>query len=291
MGVGNSAKYTPGKHDGMWRFLQKESGVCVAQTRRGGLTETYWIDHNAGDGEIAHGDEWEKSCSPGMLIHHQQHQLIPSTTVLYEIDPATYFRLVENLRYRLGRLGLEFNEDQNQVWWVGKSPLTDASMTVVARCQDARQAEIPDWLNKYSAAISLNDPNGNLGWSIRESFAAEFKKRKVWRYRTFSALGFNVSGQKRAAKDQRLVSYGHFEAVISELPWYRDLILIVTRGAEQWAYLVETSTKWSVDGFPGAERYSYNSDRTAFFAALDRLVLTKAEVAAAQQPSLFEEMR
>jgi hypothetical protein len=291
MGVGKSAKYTPGKHDGMWRFLQKESGVCVAQTRRGELSETYWIDHNAGDGEIAHGDEWERACSPGMLIHHQQYQLIPSTTVLYEIDPATYFRLVENLRYRLGRIGLEFNEDQNQVWWVGKSPHTDALMSVIARCQDARQAEIPDWLTSHSAAISINDPNGARGWSVRESFAAEFKARGVWRYRMFSALGFNADGSKRAAKDKRLVSYGHFEAVISQLPSYRDLVLFVTKGADQWAYLIETPARWGVEGFPGADRFSYNRNRDSFFSALDRLVLTRAEVTAQQQPSLFEETR
>lgn len=290
MAVGKSAQHTPTKHSGVDRFVSKESGACIGMARKGDLTETYWIDHNAGDGETAHGDRWDKACSPGILIHHQQYQLVPSTTVLYEFDQPTYFRLVENLRYRLDRIGLEFNENQDQVWWVGDSQKTGAPMTVIARCQDSRLAELPEWLTGKSAAISLNDPNGSLGWSVRESFAAEFKARGVWRYRMFSALGFNAAGQKRADLGKRLVSYGHFDSVTSQLPQWRDLVLVVTEGAHQWAYLVETPTRWDVDGFPGAKQFSYRSNPTGFYSALDRLVLTKDELMAQQQPGLFEEM-
>jgi hypothetical protein len=289
MTVGKSAQHTPGKHDGMWRFVAKESGGCLGLTRRGELTETYWIDHNAGDGEVAFGDAWERSCSPGILIHHQQHQMVPSTTVLYERDLTTYMDLVANLRERLEPMGLEFAEDQDQVWWAGNSPRTDAPMTVVARCRNALEAEVPEWLSRSSAAISINDPNGSLGWSVRESFAAEFLERGVWRYRMFSALGFNAAGQKRAPREQRELSYGHFNSVITSLPQWRDLVLIVTQGAHQWAYLVETPAKWGVDGFNGAQRFSFKTDPVGFFAALDRLVLTKAEIVEQQQFDLFEE--
>lgn len=289
MAVGKS-QHTPTKHSGVDRFVSKESGACIGMARKGHLSETYWIDHNAGDGETAHGDRWEKGCSPGILIHHQQYQLVPSTTVLYEIDQRTYFLLVENLRHRLDLIGLEYNENQDQVWWVGDSPKTGAPMTVIARCQDSRLAELPDWLTQWSAAISLNDPNGSLGWSVRESFAAEFKARGVWRYRMFSALGFNAAGQKRAELGKRLLSYGHFDSVTSQLPPFRDLVLVVTEGAHQWAYLVETPTKWDVEGFPGAQQFSYRGNPTAFYSALDRLVLTKSEVEERQQMNLFEEM-
>jgi hypothetical protein len=288
MAVGKSPLHTPSKHDGMWRFVSKESGACLGLARRGELTETFWIDHTAGDGEIAHGDSWERACSPGILIHHQQFQMVPSTTVLYEIDQMTYFRLVANLRSRLALLGLEFNENAHQAWWVGDSPRTGAPMTVVARCEDGRRAEIPDFVSGSSAAISLNDPNGALGWSVRESFAAEFKAQGVWRYRMFSALGFNAAGCKRAPLEQRELSYGHFDAVISALPRWRDLVLIVTKGAHQWAYLVETPKKWAAEGFPGAAKYSFSKDPAAFFEALDRLVLTKTERTARQQLGLFD---
>jgi hypothetical protein len=290
MAVGKSAQHTPTKHDGIDRFVRKESGACLAMNRRGELAETYWIDHNAGDAEIAHGDQWEKACSPGILIHHQQFQMVPSTTVLYEINPQTYGHLVGNLRSRLDGIGLEFNENQDQVWWSGHSPRTGAPMSVIARCQDGRLAEVPNYLSSHSAAISLNDPNGALGWSVRESFAAEFKSLGVWRYRMFSALGFNAAGSKRGDLEKRIVSYGHFDSVTNRLPQWRDLVLVVTKGAHQWAYLVETPTKWSVDGFPGAQRYSYRINPTEFYTALDRLVLTKAEFEAHQQFGLFEEM-
>lgn len=290
MTVGKSAQHTPTKHSGIDRFVSRESGACIGMARKGDLTETYWIDHNAGDAEIAHGDEWERACSPGILIHHQQFQRVPSTTVLYEIDQHTYFRLVENLRYRLGRIGLEFYESQDQVSWAGNSLKTGAPMTVIARCQDSRLAEIPEWLTGKSAAISLNDPNGSLGWSVRASFAAEFKARGVWRYRMFSALGFNAAGQKRAVREKRELSYGHFDSVTSQLPQWRDLVLVVTEGAHQWAYLVETPTKWDIEGFPSAQQFSYRCNPTGFYSALDRLVLTRSEVAAQQQMNLFEEM-
>lgn len=290
MTVGKSAQHTPTKHDGIWRFVSKESGACIGMTRTGDLAETYWIDHNAGDAETAHGEIWERACTPGILIHHQQNQMVPSTTVLYEIDPSTYCRLIDNLRPRLEAIGLEFNENQDQVWWVGDSLKTGAPMTIVARCQDGRNAELPGFLSRRSAAISLNDPNGALGWSVRESFAAEIKRQGVWRYRMFSALGFNAAGSKRGERSKREVSYGHFDSVISHLPRWHDLVLIVTKGAHQWAYLVQTPGRWDADGFPGAQRYSFNRDPVAFYEALDRLVLTKAEVEAQQQFGLFEEM-
>lgn len=290
MAVGKSAQHTPTKHSGFYSFMSKESGVCINMAKKddGNLTETYWIDHNAGDGEIAHGTEWHKACSPGILIHHQHFQLVPSTTVLYEKNPQTYLRLVDNLYWRLESYGLEHNESEDEVWWYGKSPRTGAEMTVIARCGDSLLAEIPGWLSSTSAVVSLNDPNGPIGWSVRSTFAKELKAQGVWRYRMFAALGFNAAGGKRAEFDKRVLSYGHFDSVTDALPPWRDLVLVVTPGAHQWAYLVETPNKWAVEGFPGAQQISYRNNATQFYSELDRLVLTKAEVEAQQQLGLFQ---
>lgn len=291
MAVGKSAQHTPTKHSGFYSFMSKEAGACIGMARRGdgNLTETYWIDHNAGDGEIAHGTEWHRACSPGILVHHQKFQLVPSTTVLYEKKPQTYLRLVNNLSWHLeDEFGLERSENEDETWWYGRSPETGADMMVIARCGDSLLAEIPGWLSSTSAVVSLNDPNGSIGWSVRATFAKELKAQGVWRYRMFAALGFNAAGQKRADLGKRALSYGHFDAVTDALPQYRDLVLVVTAGSHQWAYLVETPNKWNVDGFSGARQISYRNNATEFYSELDRLVLTNDELSARQQPGLFD---
>lgn len=92
--VGTSDDHTPIKHAIMRQFVGKE---VRAANSLGWIERLVWIDLTAGKAEPAYGDSWSDSCSPGILASRAIESTQPVVIDLYEKNPDTYTKLVDNL--------------------------------------------------------------------------------------------------------------------------------------------------------------------------------------------------
>ena len=241
MNVGRSW-ITPAKHGLLNSFVGQEVG---ATGRMRDIDRLVWIDLTAGDAALIDGYEWRRACSPGIFAYHATKSTRRVDIVLYEIQPATFDRLLSNLDAHLPRLGYSK---------VGEGVYRfEDRVTLRALNASGQHADVT-YLESTDAVLVLNDPNAITEWAMRPTLVQEAKDRGVWCFRSLSTLGCNVSGIKRMpldfdgsgeAKRERRAWFDLIAAQQGALPSYRDLLLAgVERDAAQWAYLLCTAEKW-----------------------------------------------
>lgn len=279
MTVGRSWR-TPAKHEVMASFVGQEVGVVNRSPAHRDITRLVWIDLTAGDAADVEGHVWRSACSPGILARHATRSAKPVEIMLHEIQPATYYRLLDNLAAHLPTLGYE--KDGENCW-------RTSTVTLQAVNTSGGNADVT-FVGQSDAVLAFNDPNAITEWAMRPTFAEEIRARRVWCYRALSTLGCNVSGIKRLTLDERR---GWFDLISSEqcaLPDYRDLLLAgIDRDESQWAYLLNTPAKWrsttehfvrSAFGRVGREIVAnwYHGAPAGFEAAKRSLFMTKKEL-------------
>lgn len=229
--VGKSWR-TWAKHELMSSFVGQEVG---ATGRMNGIKRLVWFDLSAGDAVKVDDEEWHKTCSPGILAHHAIHSRKPVEITLYEIQAATYDRLVANLGANLPRLGY-VQESENR-WRAG-------DRVVIQAFNSSGHNAVVDFVRCTDAVLVLNDPNAITEWAMRDTFAQEIASRTPW-FRSLSTMGCNPSGIKRMKLEERLAWFDLVGAQQAALPRYRDLLLAaIERDEAQWAYLLCTAEKW-----------------------------------------------
>lgn len=234
--VGRSWR-TWAKHELMSSFIGEEIGVVNRALRdRGRLV---WIDLTAGDAANVDGVAWHKACSPGILAHHAAYRDVharkPVEIVLYEIQSATFDRLVSNLDRNLPSMG--YAKDGPNRWRIGDK------VTITAVNASGHDADI-SFVGRTDAVFVLNDPNAITEWAMRDTFAQEITSR-TWCFRSLSTMGCNPAGIKRMDIEERRAWFGLVGAQQAALPNYRDLLLAaIERDEAQWAYLLSTAEKW-----------------------------------------------
>jgi hypothetical protein len=193
-----------------------------------------WQDLTAGDGVPEDGMDWRFNCSPGILAYHATKSQKPVRVTLYEIQPATFDRLVASLDANLPRLGYERAGDTS--WRCGQADLEAVY---------GNGAEAPAWgISRTDAVLVSNDPNAITTWAMRPTFAEEVAAR-AWCFRSVSTMGCNVGGLKRSEPAARAGWFDLVKQQEAALPRHRDLLLAAIEGdAAQWAYLMSEPTKW-----------------------------------------------
>jgi len=264
----------------MRSIVGKEVGAAGAMRP---IQRLVWFDLTAGDGLPADGQDWSRSCSPGILATSASKSAKPVSLRLYEIKPATYDRLLANLAAQLPALG--YSQAADNVWTIG------SHVALSAVCGSGATALVDDVVDT-DAVLAVNDPNAITDWAIRPTFAAELLRRTPWS-RSLSTMGCNPAGLKRLKHEERLPWFGLVAAQEAALPGYRDLLLAAIEGDDaQWAYLLCEPVKWrdtqQVVAARAFAKYGYSLDMSwhrthpAEFELLkQRLFLTKAERRAA----------
>lgn len=304
MDVGTS-HHTPIKHAIMREFVAKE---VRAANNLDWIKRLVWIDLTAGNAESAHGTKWSDSCSPGILASSAIESTQPVIIDLYEKNPDTYTKLVNNLDTNLPALG--YRRTDNNGW----NEWATANVRLRAWDRDGREAGV-NHIGRGDAVLVLNDPNGITEWAMRRSFASEINRiRGVKGIRILSCVGFNVSGIKRTpflrddpepqtdSVGARSDWYGLIRSITDTLPDRLDLMIAgFARDRSQWAYLFSSPTVWRDKGEEEAviaeaftttgERHDYEyawakRDRKKFAHLVDRRILTRAELAERESPTL-----
>lgn len=306
--VGTSEKHTPIKHAIMREFIAKE---VRAANSLGWIKRLVWIDLTAGNASLAHGTEWVNSCSPGILASRAIESAQGVVIDLYEKNPDTYEKLIVNLDENLPHLGYRrVHDDGRDDWHVWATP----NVRLRAFNRNGREAGIAH-LRGGDAVLVLNDPNGIPEWAMRNTFASEISSVPGLKgIRTLSCVGFNVAGIKRnpfmrddpAPRTDSISArsdwYGLIRSLTDTLPAHHDLMLAgFSRDSSQWAYLFSSPIKWRNKGEEEAaiaeaftatgEAHDYEyawakRDREKFARLVDRRILTKAELAERENPTL-----
>lgn len=278
--VGRSWR-TPAKHDLMRQLIGKEVGVVKMKPQ---ILRSVWYDLTAGDGIAPDGQEWEQGCSPGILAHHAKNSTKPVVVVLYEIKPATFDWLIENLTDRLPIMG--YSRCDEGMWKLGEQ------IRIHAICASGANADVRG-VQSGDAVFAFNDPNAITEWAMRPTFAAEVSRR-TWLFRSLTTMGCNPAGLKRLDYDEHRA--GWFDLIRDQeaaQPNHRDLLLAaIQRDDAQWAYLMSEPTKWKptmeVTARSSFKRYGlgidtawWRSEPEAFEELKRRLFLTNAERRAA----------
>lgn len=138
-------------------------------------------------------------------------------------------------------------------------------------------------------AIFINcDPNSISDIPLTPEFM-----RSMTPYTTMMVtMGCNPAGIKRLSYEARKDWYNYTDLMIKHLYEYHDLILVsLVKDASQWAYLIRTPLAWSKNTLEGVKKagdkmwkhgvtaFSYRSSQSLFRSELDRLFLTKEELA------------
>lgn len=231
MNVGRSWR-TPAKHDLLSSMLGQEVG---AASRIGDARALSWIDLTAGDAASIDGLDWASACSPGILARHATKSSKPVEIDLYEIQAATYDRLLTNLAARLPELG--YVQASEGHWAIGDR------VKLRTHNSSGHSASI-NHITPNHAVFVVNDPNAITEWAMRPTFAAEIAQI-TWLFRTVSTMGCNVAGIKRLPIGERIDWFDTVESQQAALPAHRDLLLAsIARDEAQWAYLIGTARKW-----------------------------------------------
>jgi hypothetical protein len=250
------------KHALMWRFVRDE---VSALSRMHYVPKSCWFDTTAGNGmavdetggfiDKADFEFWSQHCSQGILIGWAMKSHKPVAIMSYELKPATFLVLVEQLGFQLDRLGFTVCADnEDQFAWIGKS-YYGHDVTITVTCGSGHTATIGH-IEKNDAVLVINDPNNVHHWSIRDGFAADIMKRTKF-LRMFHAIGaLNILKQlERPLRDR------WFEFINAEqtaLHPKHDLLL-VTIAKDEWGYMIRTSDEW--------RDKTQSAVRTAFKAA------------------------
>lgn len=303
MDVGTS-HHTPIKHAIMREFVSKE---VRAANSLGWFENLGWIDLTAGNGIPAYDAPWADACSPGILASRAVQSRKPVTVDLYEKNPDTYAILVDSLDKNLPVLGYQRLPESDRTEWVARA----ARVRVWPR--DGREAGVKHIRREHKVAVLvLNDPNSITEWAMRPTFATDLSQAKG--LRILSCLGFNVAGIKRApyrwdepdqqsnSISQRSDWYGLIRSITDHLPDRLDLMIAgFVRDASQWAYLFSSPNSWRDKGEEEAviaeaftatgEQHDYEyawakRDRKKFAHLVDRRILTRAELAERESPTL-----
>lgn len=229
--VGRSHR-TPAKHALMSEVCGREVGAAGSIPA---IDRLVWTDLTAGDGIPEDGMDWKSNCSPGILAYYATGSVKPVQVSLYEIQPATFDRLIESLTENLPVLGYERTGETT--WRHGRRVTLEA---VGGSGADSPVAHI----RRTDAVLVSNDPNAITTWAMRPTFAEEIATR-AWCFRSLSTMGCNVGGLKRSDASARA---GWFDLVKQQevaLPGHRDLLLAAIEGDKaQWAYLLGEPEKW-----------------------------------------------
>ncbi|MEV7013350.1 hypothetical protein [Streptosporangium sp. NPDC051022] len=264
--VGRSWR-TWAKHELMSSFVGQEVG---AAGRLRAVERLGWIDLSAGDAAPVDGVEWRKACSPGILAYHAACSAKPVEVVLYEIQPATYDRLLSNLTAQLPWMG--YVQHSYNLWRLGDR------VRVRVLNASGHTASV-GFIERTDAILALNDPNAMTEWAMRDSFAQEIVDRTGW-FRSLSTMGCNPAGLKRLDLEERQAWFGLVGAQQDALPDYRDLLLAaIERDDAQWAYLLSTAAKWR------------GSTESVVRTAFKRIGRTAAMAWLGQDPHQFEETK
>ncbi len=311
MDVGIS-HHTPIKRAIMREFVGKE---VRAANSLGWIERLVWVDLTAGNAEATHGGAWADSCSPGILASRAIRSVQPVVIDLYEKNPDTYTKLVDNLDKHLPSLGYQrARYDGWDDWKEWAAP----NARIRAFGRDGREAGIGH-IRRGDAVLVLNDPNSVTEWAMRRTFVSEINAiRGLKGFRTLSCIAFNACGIKRNPfvlddpKPQtdslraRREWYGLINSITETLPDRLDLMVAgFVRDASQWTYFFSSPEKWRNKGEEEAviaeaftatgERHDYEyawakRDREKFTRLVDRRILTKPELAERERPPLpFEE--
>lgn len=245
--VGRSRR-TPAKHALMSAMFGKENGAAQNMPA---ILRHRWLDLTAGDGVPEDGMDWRYNCSPGIVAYHATKSAKPVQATLYEIQPATFDRLIRSLETHLPNLGYERIGDTS---WRFEHAALDAV------CGNGAEVEVHD-IRRTDAVLVSNDPNAITTWAMRPTFAQEVADR-AWCFRSVSTMGCNVGGLKRSEPTTR---GGWFELTKQQeaaLPRYRDLLLAAIEGdSAQWAYLLSEPIRWKPSVRPVVQnafkRYGY----------------------------------
>lgn len=253
MDVGRSWR-TPIKHEYLWSIVGQEAGAIPFLRARRGI----WYDLTAGDAAQVDGEVWHRACSPGILAHHASKCRIPVHVRLYEIQTATYDRLVTNLAEQLPALG--FVADGPASW-----RHSGGGATVTAFNASGALADVSD-VDRNAGVFVVNDPNAITEWAMRPTFAAEIAAR-TGLFRCLSTMGCNPAGIKRLAITERINWFATVREQQQALPAYRDLSLAaLDRDEAQWAYLVATSDKWRKKTDQAARKSAKSCNRSVSIA-------------------------
>lgn len=270
---------TPIKHDYLSSIVGQEAGVAP---KLRDVQSGVWYDLTAGDAALIPGKMWHGSCSPGILAYHATRCALPVHVRLYEIQPATYDRLLGNLTSYLPTLG--YGAAASDTWIHPGN-----GSTVTAHNMSGAEADVTG-VGDDTAVFVVNDPNAITEWAMRPTFAAEIAARTKWS-RCLSTMGCNPAGIKRLTIDERINWFATVYEQQRALPAYRDLSLAaLDRDEAQWAYLVATSDQWREKTDRAAEKSAKSCNRSVSIAwwrqdpsrfddLLLRLFLQKSELA------------
>lgn len=265
--VGTSG-VTPCKHDLLNKLLGREAGTLQSNKLR--LSTYMIVDLTAGDGVPYAGKEFKKGCSPGIILHHAKYVAnktrVSPSVLFFEKQHGTWIRLLANI---------DHNYEQNK------------GVMVNALCADSKSYDFYDF-NSTDAVFLYNDPNHIEDWCLTPEILAKAPKFTT----SLSTLGCNVGGMKRLDLNKRKLWFDRINMVTSSIvrSWH-DACLLSVGGADQWAYLITTSTKWrdqvtsnclaAANEMQGREADPqiawFKQDPAAFLALQKYLFLTKAE--------------
>lgn len=281
-GVGRSPGHTPIKLSFIDRVVGTESGVLRGPKFRR-YERLVWIDLTAGDGapDLPEGEDWRRSCSPGLLAYHASKSPKPVCVLLQENRKTAFKPLLDSLTRHLPDLG--FREVAEGSW---RHPTKGHRL--LARLEDSQNLDV-SWVQPTDAVLVLNDPNSVATWALREGLDQEIQTRTPM-LRVVSALGWNAAAVKKNPRDTRV---GWFDLVQNQgvnLPGNKDLLLVaLDRDAHQWSYTVTTPVfgDWrqrteadalrSVKALERTASTAWFSDRVKFQDLASRLYLTKKE--------------
>lgn len=283
--VGRSER-TPAKHALMDKLIGQECGVGSAKAA---IDKCVIIDLTAGDGASYSNGDWFRHCSPGLIAYHACLSRVPVEGYLYEVKPATFGVLAENLNIQLPKLGYRLDAvDGSEIVWI-----CDRNKSRLLVRNASGSAADTSMIRSGVSVLVTNDPNSVNDWAMRSTFAREIRIRSRL-FRSISTMGCNVGGLKRLELKDRQLWYDHIGRLVEALDHHHDLYIAAIDGdSAQWAYLVETSSldTWR-DRLERGAKQSFLSHgfslRTAWFrnqrqefdAIIDVLFKTKKELAA-----------
>jgi hypothetical protein len=249
--VGKSNR-TPGKHEALDKYLGKTAGVISKRYRD---KRIFFIDCTAGDGNA---DDFDRQTSPGIMIRHAEwlrNQGIPVQVMLFERSLQNAAMLEERV--------------------AGRADIFAKS---------SAQMDPIQWRQNEDLVFISNDPNTIADWALPPALLSAPSLTTV-----FSTLGCNVGGLKRLPRDQRRVWHDHIRDQVGLLQGWHDAMLCrLINDASQWAYLVNSPTKWRKEleqAFRSSfDRVGYETrtdwlktGRAGFDDSIDQLFLTKDE--------------
>jgi hypothetical protein len=283
--VGRSWR-TPVKHELLNKMVGRIAGA--ASTEKVGALRFVAYDLCAGDGIPGDGKDFWYGTSPGILIHHaagcHRRGMQRSIVILYEINPNTFNRLIENLTAHLGA-PTATTEGKARFDY---APSEKIACTILAFCESGQTANL-GCVSEGDCVFVCNDPNSIHDWAMRPTMIGEILTT-TWMCTTFSTMGCNVGGLMMKSYEERKTGwYPHLQAVKHHLPRYTDLVLAaVDRDASKWAYAITAPLKWR-DQTEADIRAAFNRigrtmqivwwrKNSFIFAELeDQLFLTRAE--------------